>query len=295
MRDHHWVVTITEELAGCLRSWRERVSPVQAGLPSGGQRRVPGLRREEVAQLAGVSMDYLTRLEQGRATAPSVSVLTALGRALRLDDDERAHLFRLAGQPLPGPGMIDTHIPSSVQRLMDRLSDVPVLVVTVAGEILAANLLAGALQGDISGLSRHERTLAWRHFHDLSSRAVRTEQERAEHEQIMVADLQDALARYPDDAYLTGVITDLRSHSPRFAELWSQHRVRRAHARRKTFSHPELGELTYDCDALAVQGTPLQLVVYTAAQGSPAAEALPLLATIGLQEFSSVQFRVTDA
>lgn len=284
----------TDELAGCLRTWRERVTPEQAGLPAGGHRRVPGLRREEVAQLAGVSMDYLTRLEQGRATAPSPAVLTALGRALRLDDDERAHLFRLAGHSLPGPGVIDTHIPASVQRLMDRLSDVPVLVATVAGEMLACNHLGSALQGDFSRLSRRERTLAWRHFRGLSTRAVRTEQEEAAYELILVADLQDARARYPNDSYLSALIDELRDCSPRFAELWCRHYVRREHARRKTFRHPELGDLTFDCDALEVQGTPLQLIVYTAAPGSPTAEALPLLATIGIQEFGAIDFPPAD-
>ncbi len=100
------------------------------------------------------------------------------------------------------------------------------------------------------------------------------------------SDLQHAPARYPDDSHLAAVIAELRDRSPHFSELWSQHRVRRAHARRKTFDHPEVGELTFDCDALAIEGTALQLIVYTAAPGSRAAEALPLLAAIGLQEFS---------
>jgi len=286
MRDHLGVAVITQELAGCLRSWRGRVSPAEVGLPAGGRRRVAGLRREEVAQLAGVSMDYLTRLEQGRAANPSAAVLGSLARALRLSDDERAHLFRLAGQPLPGPGAIDTHIPASVQRLMDRLADVPVLVVTVAGEILAANPLASALQGDLAGLSRRERTLAWRHFGGAGrSRILQSSDERAEAEEIAVADLQDALARYPDDSHLNAMIADLHAMSPRFRDLWSEHRVRRAHARRKTFDHPELGELSFDCDALAIQGTPLQLIVYTATPGSPADRALPLLGAIGTQQF----------
>ncbi len=282
------MAVITEELAGCLRSWRERVSPADVGLPAGGQRRVSGLRREAVAQLAGVSMDYLIRLEQGRAGSPSAAVLGSLARALRLSEDERAHLFRLAGQPVPGPGVIDTHIPASVQRLMDRLADVPVLVVTVAGEILAANALASALQGDLAGLSRRERTLAWRNFGGARrSRIVQSSDEQAEAEEIAVADLQHALAHYPHDTHLTAMIAELRTKSQRFQELWSEHRVRRAHARRKTFDHPELGELTFDCDALAIQGTALQLIVYTATPGSPAAEALPLLAAIGLQQFSA--------
>jgi transcriptional regulator with XRE-family HTH domain len=281
------MAVIADELAGCLRSWRERVDPADVGLPAGGRRRVSGLRREEVAQLAGVSVDYLTRLEQGRARRPSASVLASLARALRLGDDERIHLFRLAGQALPGPGVIDTHIPPSVQRLMDRLVDVPVMVVTVAGEILAANPLATALIGDVTGLSRRERTLSWRQFVGKGdSRLLRPEFERAEAEEVIVADLQDALARYPLDQYLATTIAELQETSERFRELWSEHRIRRAHARRKTFDHPELGRLTFDCDALAVEGTPLKLIVYTAAPESPAARAIPLLATIGLQRFA---------
>ena len=151
-----------------------------------------------------------------------------------------------------------------------------------------ANPLASALQGDLTGLSRRERTLAWRNFCDTGlSRIVQSDEERAEAEEIAVADLQHALARYPHDTHLTTIIADLCNRSQRFEELWSKHRVRRAHARRKTFDHPELGKLTFDCDALAIQGTALQLIVYTAAPGSPAAEALPLLATIGLQRFST--------
>jgi transcriptional regulator with XRE-family HTH domain len=133
-------VTIAqEELAGCLRSWRERLSPAEAGLPAGRGRRTPGLRREEVVGLAGVSLDYLARLEQGRAQSPSPSVLASLARALRLTDDERAHLFRLAGHVEPGPGTINRHITPSLQRLLDRLSDVPVMVIDAASEVVVAN------------------------------------------------------------------------------------------------------------------------------------------------------------
>src|SRR5918998_3869 len=110
---------VQDELAGCPRSWRERLSPIDAGLPAGGQRRVAGLRREEVAQLAGVSVDYLSRLEQGRAQKPSPSVLALLARALRLSSDERSHLLRLGGHAESGSGTIDRHIAPSLQRLLD--------------------------------------------------------------------------------------------------------------------------------------------------------------------------------
>ena len=279
--------TATDELASCLRSWRERVSPTDVGLPAGGQRRVAGLRREEVAQLAGVSMDYLTRLEQGRATSPSASVLGALARALRLSDLERDHLFRLAGQPPLGPGVIDTRIPASVLRLMDRLSDAPVLVTTIAREIIAANALAGALFPEAAGGSRRERTLAWRRFKDLPSIRIMSPEELIEDEEILVAELQGALARCPTDSYVTALISDLRDQSPRFEELWSGHELRRGHAKEKRFSHPEVGELTLDCDDLVIQGSDLELVVFTAVPGSPSARALDLLGAIGLQRFDA--------
>lgn len=280
--------TVSGELAGCLRAWRERVSPADVGLPADGHRRVAGLRREEVAQLAGLSMDYLTRLEQGRATSPSVSVLGSLARALRLSDLERDHLFRLAGQPPPGPGVIDTHIPASVLRLMDRLADVPVLITTVAREIVAANAVAAALFPEAAGGSRRERTLAWRCFMGFPSiRVMRSPEELAEAEEILVAELQRALACYPADTFLAAMISDLRSQSQRFEELWTAHRVRGGHTKEKRFDHPEVGELTLDCDDLVIQGSDLELVVFTAAAGSSSAQALELLGAIGLQRFDT--------
>jgi transcriptional regulator with XRE-family HTH domain len=276
-----------DELAGCLRSWRERLSPTDAGLAAGSQRRVLGLRREEVAQLAGVSVDYLARLEQGRAQSPSPSVLTALARALRLTAPERSHLFRVAGQVEPGPGTIDRHITPSLQRLLDRLTDVPVMVADAAGEILAANELATALIGDLSGASRRERTLAWRQFTGMPSRIVRTLAEQAASESRLVAELRDALGRYPADRRLTSLIEDLLEFSPRFAELWEQRPVTPVFAKRKTFEHPEVGRITLDCDVLAVQGSDLNMIVYTAPSGSSDADSLALLGTIGLQAFSS--------
>jgi transcriptional regulator with XRE-family HTH domain len=248
---------------------------------------VPGLRREEVALLAGVSVDYLARLEQNRAQRPSPSVLAAMARALRLSDEERSHLFRLAGHAEPMLGTINRHITPSLQRLLDRLRDVPAMVVDAAGEIVAANPLASALIGDLSGASRRERTLAWRHFAGLPSRIVRSPEESAEAEARLVAELREARGRYPADEYLNRLIDALRELSPRFTELWEQHPVARFPARTKTFAHPEVGEITLDCDVLSVQGSDLSLVVYTAAPGSRDANALALLATIGLQALST--------
>jgi transcriptional regulator with XRE-family HTH domain len=274
-----------DDLAACLRSWRDRLSPAEAGLPAGGTRRAPGLRREEVAQLAGLSLDYLARLEQGRASNPSPSVLAPLARALRLTDAERDHLYRVAGQAPPATGRMSRHLTPGVQRVLDRLGDVPVLVLDAAWHVVAANALGAALLGDFGGQPLRERNIAWRHFTGGTSRLVRTAEEETEHEADVVADLHDALGRYPDDPDLRALIDDLAAASPRFAELWEQRPVARRAADRKTFDHPEIGRLTLDCDVLTVVGSDLRLVVYTAPAGSPDAEALALLGAIGLQTF----------
>jgi hypothetical protein len=281
---------VLADLAACLRSWRDRLKPGDAGLAAGRQRRVPGLRREEVAALAGVSVDYLTRLEQGRAASPSPSVLAALARALRLTNEERAHLFRLAGQAEPRPGVVDRHVTPSLQRLLDRLGDVPVMVVDVTGEIVMANRLAATLVGDLSGLPRRERNIVWRQFTGAPSRIIRSDRETSAVEAGMVAELHEALGRYPADDELASLIADLRA-SPRFAELWDERPVARARARRKTFAHPEVGELTLDCDVLTVESSDLRLIVYTAAPGSRDADTLALLSAIGLQSFTAESAR----
>jgi len=213
-------------------------------------------------------------------------VLEALARALRLSDDECAHLFRLAGQAEPRQGTIDRHLTPSLQRLLDRLTDVPAMVVDVAGGIVAANPLATTLTGDFSGASRRERNVAWRHFTGGTSRIVRSPEEEAVAEEGMVAELHDALGRYPADAELNSLIDDLKAASSRFAELWDQRPVARAPAKRKTFRHPEVGDVTLDCDALAVEGSALRLIVYTATPGSRDADTLALLAAVGLQSFA---------
>ncbi|MEV6936718.1 helix-turn-helix domain-containing protein, partial [Streptomyces sp. NPDC051132] len=138
----------TAEFGKAVRRWRDRVRPEAAGVPAGGQRRAAGLRREELAMLAGISVDYVTRLEQGRATNPSSQVVEALARALRLTEDERAHLFRLAGLVPPGPETVPTYLTPSVQRLLDRLTGTPVAVFDASWNLLLANAPYAALMGD---------------------------------------------------------------------------------------------------------------------------------------------------
>ena len=260
-----------DDLPVCLRTWRDRLRPADVGLPSSSRRRAPGLRREEVARLAGLSVDYLSRLEQGRASAPSPSVLAPLARALQLSDDERDHLFRVAGQAPPAARRIDRRITPGVQRVLDRLHDVPVMVVDAAWQVIAMNDLSRALLGD------DERNVLRRHFAGEPSRVIRTPQEVARMEAAAVADLHGAAGRYPDDEPLQELIADLEATSPRFAELWEQRPVARHISDRKTIDHPEIGPVTVDCDELTVAGSDLRIIVYSAPPGSDDARALALL------------------
>ncbi|MDW5596252.1 helix-turn-helix transcriptional regulator [Conexibacter stalactiti] len=275
-----------DELAGSLRSWRDRVKPAEAGLPGGGRRRAPGLRRQEVAQLAGLSVDYLARLEQGRATNPSPSVLAPLARALRLSDDERAHLFRVAGQAEPAQGAIKRHITPSVQRVLDRLTDTPVMVIDASWQCVTSNPLAYALAGDTSALPLRERNVAWTVFTEGPTRWFRTEAEERLLRRELVSDLREARSRYPNDRLLAELVDDLMSASADFAELWEQRPDRQPNSGSMTFVHPEIGPVTLDCDFFTVRDSDLRVIVLTAAPGSEAAGQLDLLAAIGLQQFS---------
>lgn len=271
------------ELGQALRRWRDRVSPDAAGLPSGGHRRAAGLRREELALLAGISVDYITRLEQGRAVNPSAQVVEALARALRLSGDERAYLFGLAELVPPGPDVVPGYITPSVQRLLDRLVDTPVGVTDAAMNLLLANPMYAALMGDPSRLRGPERNGAWRNFMGVPSRVRHTPEERRSFEAGMVAELRSAAARYPADRQLQRLIVELRARSPRFAELWEAGVVGRLQASHKTIDHPQVGLMTLDCDLLRVEENDLHILVYSAEPGTEAAEKLELLSVLGTQ------------
>ncbi len=273
-------------LGSQLRLWRDRVAPGAVGLPSQSRRRAPGLRREEVAQLAGVSSDYLVRLEQGRARHPSVQVVQSLARALRLDAGERDVLYRLAGHVPPSPSRMDRHVPPSVMRLVDRLGDTPVSVIDASWQTILQNRAATALFGDLSAESERGQNRAWRTFMDLPGMGRFEPQTRSMVERDVVADLRSALLRLPDDPDLSSLVRDLRRDSPRFAELWETTPARPRGAQRKTLHHPVVGWMTLDCDKLTVNDGELQIVVFTAEPGTPDAEALALAVVIGLQQMA---------
>lgn len=275
---------MTTEFGQALRRWRDRVSPQAAGLPEGRHRRAPGLRREELAMLAGISVDYITRLEQGRASNPSAQVAEALARALRLSGKEREHLFRLAGLVPPGPETVPAYITPSVQRLLDRLTGTPVAVYDAAWTLLTANPPYVALRGDPSGWRGHERNGVWRNFvGPRDTRVQRTPREQRELEAGQVGDLRAATARYPADQRLRALVADLRAHSPRFAELWDSGVVGRHETGKKIIDHPQAGRLALDCDILSVRGSDLRLMVYTAEPGTEDAERLALVTVLGTQ------------
>jgi len=163
-----------------VRHWRDRVAPASVGLAQGRRRRATGLRREEVAELAGISVDYLTRLEQGRATSPSAQVVEALARALRVSDAERDLLFRLAGHTPPGLDLVSSRITPSVQRLLDRLANTPVAVYDATWTLIVANAPYDALMGQTTNWRGIERNSIWRHLVGPGNRAVQTPEERAD-------------------------------------------------------------------------------------------------------------------
>ncbi|MDT0433532.1 MULTISPECIES: helix-turn-helix transcriptional regulator [Streptomyces] len=275
-------MTVTE-LGHALRRWRDRVAPEAAGLPAGGQRRAAGLRREELALLAGISVDYVIRLEQGRATHPSAQVVEALARALRLSGDERALLFRLAGLVPPGPERVPAYLTPSVQRLLDRLVTVPVGVFDAGLTLLLANPLYAALMGDPSGWRGFERNSVWRLFLGPRTRVRHTPEELRGFRLRMVSQLRGALARYPDDPELRRLVAELRTRSTLFTELWEEGTVVRNEGSRKTVDHPRVGPLTLDCDIVHVTGNDLTLLIYTAEPGTEDAERLALLGVLGTQ------------
>ncbi|MFJ2400250.1 helix-turn-helix transcriptional regulator [Streptomyces xanthochromogenes] len=268
------------EFGRTVRHLRDRVSPAPAGLPTGGRRRAAGLRREELALLAGISVDYVTRLEQGRATHPSDQVVEALGRALRLSGAQREQFFHAAGLVPPGRGTVPAHLTPSVQRLLDRLSGTPVAVFDASWTLLLATPLHTALMGERQG---RERNGVWRAFVGGDDRVRHTAQSRLALETAVVCDLREAVRRYPADRRLRDLVAELREASARFAELWDAGAVARHEASRKTVDHPVVGPVTLDCDVLSVAGSDLRIMVYTAEPGSRDADRLELLGVVGVQ------------
>ncbi|MFD7898749.1 helix-turn-helix transcriptional regulator [Streptomyces sp. NPDC059743] len=267
-------------LGVALRSWRDRLAPADAGLAAprhaSERRRAVGLRREELALLAGVSVDYITRLEQGRSVSPSAPILFGLARALQLSDAEREHLFLLAGHPAPMERR-GSALTSSMKALLDQMDGVAAGAYDVSWTLVAWNRTWAALSGDPSSLRGRDRNVAWLHFTDNAGMVTQTDDQRANLEAAMVSDLRAASIRYPDDTELHSLVADLCAASTRFADLWDSYVVAVHTMNRKTFHHPVVGALLMDCHVLMVPDSDIRIVTHTATPDGDTAAKLKRL------------------
>ncbi|MDT0266398.1 helix-turn-helix transcriptional regulator [Streptomyces sp. DSM 44915] len=272
------------ELGAFLRVRRGRVAPESVGLTAGRRRRVRGLRREELAQLAGISVDYYVRLEQGRATQPSDEVLDALAGALRLDHVERRHLATLAHRPRGAatapPAAEPPPVRDELRRVLAGMPGLPAVVLDERLDVLAWNALGGALFGGLDDPAARDRNQARFLFLDPAARRLFPDLRTRRGEDVAL--LRHAVGRYPEDARLAALVAELTERSGPFRELWEDGDVRRCTVGRKRFRHPALGVLDLDSETLHVPPadgrTGQRLHVYSAAPGSPAAAALRRLA-----------------
>jgi transcriptional regulator with XRE-family HTH domain len=277
------MASVNRELADFLRRTRGSVDPWRAGLPPDGRvRRVPGLRREEVAFLAGVSTDYYTRLEQGRRITPSSSVLDAIARALSLDETGRAHLGHLVDSSTTRRARA---APTAVQRvrpglyqLLEGLHSNPAMILGRRTDVLASNHLARALLTDFERLRPSERNYARWVFLTAEARNLFLNwdvQARA-----VVENLRLDFGNYPEDRAAQDLVADLKAQSPEFSQWWNEHRVYQRTYGTKHFRHPIVGDLTVDYETLTLPGDPDQaLFIYTTEPGSASREALDLLSS----------------
>jgi hypothetical protein len=210
-------------------------------------------------------------------------VLAALARALRMSDAERAELFELADVKLPQSGRVEMLVRGSVQRLLDRLGDLPVMVISAKGDVLAWNALATALVGDWSRFPARERNIVWQRFIGTGGRVAQTDDEREMTAQQSVASLRAAAARYPADPDVARLVKELRQRSTEFDRIWSEAPAAGWLSHTKTIAHPDVGPITLDCESLTIPDSGQAVIVYSAEPGTRAAEQLDLLRVLGTQ------------
>jgi transcriptional regulator with XRE-family HTH domain len=276
------------ELGAFLRSRRERIRPADVGLPAGPRRRVPGLRREEVAQLAGASVDYYNELERGAGSQPSEQMIAALARALRLSADERDYLYRLADRPVPVQGGPASHVHPGMLDLLERMTSTPAQVITDLHVTLVQNPLAVALLGDQSGYRGPRTSFVHRWFTEPEARLLYPEADHEAQSRAFVADLRAAAARRDaKDAEAGSMIRTLLGVSPEFAALWADHEVAFRRDDRKRLVHPVIGLIEVNCLNLFSEDGRQRLLWFTPAVGTDSAGLLELLAVVGTQEVSA--------
>jgi transcriptional regulator with XRE-family HTH domain len=274
-----------EQLADFLRRRRAAIRPAEVGIADGPRRRTAGLRREEVARLAGMSVDYVVRLEQGRSSQPSTQLLGALARALRLSEDERAHLFHLAGHQPPRAEGLAGMARLGLVRVIDLLVGTPALVLSDLGEVLAQNSAATLLMGDLTAYTGDQRYIVYRWFTDPATRGEQPPEEQERQSRSLVSDLRAGAGRRPGDKEVTRLIERLQAESLDFRRLWSEHEVGVRRADRKTFVHPRVGPIEMDCETLVTPDLGQELLVLTPASIADS-ERLALLYVLGTEEFT---------
>jgi transcriptional regulator with XRE-family HTH domain len=276
-----------DALADFLVRHREALRPGDVGLPPGVRRRAPGLRREEVAQLAVMSADYYTRLEQRRGPQPSTQMLGSLARALRLTPDERDYLHRVAGHTAPDRAARDDYVAPGLLRVLDRITDSPALILDALGQTLVQNDLARALFGDVEALTGWERSGIYRWFaHPETERLMYPEDDRDRQSRAQVASLRASLGSAGPRSRAAELVRVLSERSPEFAAIWAAHEVARRFEDHKVLVHPQVGPIEVDCQALFTEDGTQTLLVLTAAPRSEAEGRLRLLAVLGTQEFA---------
>ena len=268
-----------QQLADFLKTRRAALKPRDVGLPEGSRRRTPGLRRQEVAQLAGISVEYYIRLEQARGPKPSRQVLGALARALMLVHDERAHLYNLADER-PDTSAANREVPATIRNLLAGLDDFPAYAVNAAYDMVAWNPLADRLMGWLSMLSPEQRNILRSTFSGPNVAAVLADSAYAGFVRQCVADERASLARDPADAVLRGLVDELLRSSPEFGELWADHEVRVRSGQTKRVVHQEYGPLEFDCQVLEVPGSCYRVIFYVPQPGSRTAEVFATMAAL---------------
>ncbi len=277
------------ELADFLRKRREALQPEDVGLLRGARRRTTGLRREEVAELIGMSTDYYSRLERGSSPKPSNQMTAAIARGLRLSLADRDHLFLLIGHKTPPTSVRSDHVSPGLMRILDRLEDTPAQIMGSTGETLAQTRLARALYGDQTKFTGLSRAIAFRWFTDPSSRSIYLEDDHPAHGRYFTAALRNSFTRQGPGSFAANVVDELTKISDEFVALWGEHEVEVKPIEPKRMQHGAVGRMDLHCQVLHDPDQAHVLLVFTATPGSSSTENLRLLSVIGHHELHASQ------
>ena len=273
-----------------LRLRREKLQPQEVGLISGGRRRTPGLRRDEVSLLANMSSDYYERLEQGRGPQPSPAMLGSISRALRLTMEERDHIYVLGGHQPPAPHISLGYADPGLMAILDALArNTPAMITDDLSAVLAQNSLNTALLGPLAHQTGRDANFTWRWFTDPAYATLYAENDREKLSRAYVADLRVSATRRGTDATAAALVRDLLEVSAEFAGLWPRHEVATKTRTHKVLVHPTVGRLECECDVVLSPPSGQRLVLFRPAPGSGTAEGFDLLQVLGHQHLSPAQ------